>query len=150
MSWRSRPSISVLLGTIPIYGWRHCTALILARPPIFIADIVFLHCSCESPVEVDIERIRGADGDEDEVAQFLLDIDVLLARLRLLEALAMTERARQLAELLRQAGQHRQRREVTFLELAYVSVNVFLNRREAHVALLRCATIDRNALDRKS
>src|ERR1043166_8612388 len=135
MSWRSRPSISVLLGTIPIYGWRHCTALILARPPIFIAYVVFLHCSCESPVEVDIERVREADGDEDEVAQFFLDIDFLLARLRLLEALAMAERARQLAELLRQPRQHRQRREVTFLELVYVAVYLFLNRREAHDAL---------------
>src|SRR5436305_13073086 len=99
MSWRSRPSIPSS-STIPIYGWTDDT-LIPARPAIFIAHVVFLHCPCESCIEVDVERVRQADGNEDEIAELVGDVAELLARLRFREAGTVAEGARPAAEVPR-------------------------------------------------
>ena len=65
-------------------------------------------------------------------AQFFGDVPFRLAALRLLETGIVTERARELAQLLGQPREHRERRKVAFLELGDVVVNFLLDRRKAH------------------
>src|SRR2546430_9280556 len=92
------------------------SSLSLPRPPILIASPILLHRRSERPIEVNAERVRETDGNENYVAKFVGDIVRLLAALQLLEAGVVTQRASQLADLLGETSKHLQRREINLLD----------------------------------
>src|SRR5436305_5055181 len=77
--------------------WSGNRSTLLPRPPIGVANAVLGHGGCECDVEIDVERVRHADGDENEIAQFFGDVAFRFATLRLFEPCFVTERTRELA-----------------------------------------------------